>query len=65
MTVPKLPGVVTEGDTFEEALSMVKDAIKGYLKLLNSQGEAAPEPDEKSFATPVDVDWVGPVFAGA
>ena len=65
VTVPKLPGLVTEGDTYEEALSMVKDAIKGYLKLLNSQGEAAPEPDEKTFSTPVDISWSGPVFAGA
>lgn len=65
VTVPKLPGVVTEGDTFEEALSRVKDAIKGYLKVLNSAGEEIPEPDEKSFVTPVDVSLSGAIFAGA
>ena len=31
VTVPKLPGVVTEGDTFEEAMDNVKDVINGYL----------------------------------
>jgi len=34
VTVPKLPGVVTEGNTFEEAMDNVKDAINGYLTLL-------------------------------
>lgn len=33
VTVPKLPGLVTEGDTFEEAVVMAQDAIKGYVEL--------------------------------
>lgn len=36
VTVPKLPGLVTEGDSFEEAVAMVKDAIKGYVQVYNS-----------------------------
>ena len=32
VTVPKLPGVITEGDTFEEAKTNVEDALKGILK---------------------------------
>ncbi len=36
VTVPKLPGLVTEGDTLEEAIAMAKDAIKGYIELLLS-----------------------------
>ena len=31
VTVPKLPGLVTEGDTLKEAREMVKDAIRCYL----------------------------------
>ncbi len=34
VTVPKLPGVVTEGDTLKEAREMVKDAIRCYLGAL-------------------------------
>lgn len=34
VSVPALPGCVTEGDTFEEASLMIKDAIKGYLEVL-------------------------------
>ena len=31
VTVPKLPGVVTEGNTLHEARTMAKDAILCYL----------------------------------
>ena len=39
VTVPKLAGLVTEGDTFEEAMEMVKDAIRGYLEVLQENKE--------------------------
>ena len=55
VTVPKLPGLVTEGDTFEEAVSMVQDAIKGYIEVLQSSNESIPEPDTVSFTAPIDV----------
>jgi predicted RNase H-like HicB family nuclease len=31
VTVPSLPGLVTEGRTFEEAVKMAKDAVLCYL----------------------------------
>jgi len=34
VTVPALPGLVTEGDTLDEARVMAKDAIRGYLESL-------------------------------
>jgi len=34
VTVPKLPGLVTEGDNLREAREMAKDAIRGYLEAL-------------------------------
>ena len=42
VTVPALPGLVTEGDTLEEARAMAKDAIRGYLESLRKHGEAIP-----------------------
>lgn len=42
VTVPALPGLVTEGDTFEEAHTMVVDAIRGYLEALTKSGEDIP-----------------------
>lgn len=32
VTVPKLPGLVTQGDTLREAREMAKDAIQCYLE---------------------------------
>jgi len=31
---PELPGCVSQGDTVEEALDMIKDAIEGHLEIL-------------------------------
>jgi len=33
-SVPALPGCASQGDTFEEASEMIKDAISGYLAVL-------------------------------
>lgn len=57
VTVPKLPGLVTEGDSFEEAVLMAQDAIAGYLEVLEQDGEPIPEPDTSSFTAPIDVSF--------
>jgi antitoxin HicB len=45
VTFPALPGVVTEGDTLEQALTMAADAIRGYLETLAQDGLPAPAED--------------------
>ena len=40
--VPALPGLVTQGETMEEARAMAKDAIEGYLSVLKEDGEDIP-----------------------
>ncbi len=42
-TCPALPGLVTEGDTLDEARDMVRDAIRGYLESLAKDGPPAPQ----------------------
>lgn len=42
VTCPALPGLVTEGDTMEEARVMVKDAIRAYLESLHKDGLPVP-----------------------
>ena len=42
VTCPALPGLVTEGDTLEEARAMAADAIRGYLESLKKDGEPIP-----------------------
>jgi len=37
VSVPALPGCFTQGETFEEAFTMIKDAIDGYLSVAESE----------------------------
>jgi len=43
VTVPALPGCVTQGRTKEEALERAKEAIQGYLESLQKDGIAIPK----------------------
>jgi antitoxin HicB len=47
VTCPSLPGLVTEGDTLDEARAMAADAIRGYLETLAKDGQAFPAEDSK------------------
>src|SRR5438067_4900950 len=42
VTCPALPGLVTEGDTLEEARVMADDAIRAYLESLSKDSLPAP-----------------------
>ena len=47
VTFPALPGVVTEGDTLEEARAMAADAVRGYLEsLAKDSASCLPSPAE-------------------
>ena len=41
---PTLPGCISQGQTRNEALDNIKDAIAGYLASLEKHGEAVPLP---------------------
>lgn len=43
VTVPSLPGCISEGDTEEEALANIRDAINLYIEDLIADGEEVPE----------------------
>ncbi|MDO8616426.1 MAG: type II toxin-antitoxin system HicB family antitoxin [Dehalococcoidia bacterium] len=43
VTVPALPGCITEGATREEAIANAREAILLYLESLLADGEAIPE----------------------
>lgn len=40
--IPALPGCATQGDTFEEAFLMAKDAVEGYLASLRDLKQEIP-----------------------
>ncbi len=52
ITCPALPGLVTQGDTLDDAFAMAKDAIEGYLISLIKHGEPIPE---DKWAMPIRV----------
>jgi predicted RNase H-like HicB family nuclease len=48
-SVPVLPGCVSQGDTREEALQNVREAIELYIEDCIAAGDAVPEQDETEF----------------
>lgn len=53
--VPALPGCLSQGDTFEEAVKMIKDAISGYLTVLKEKGQEIPQESEEVVISKVEV----------
>ncbi|MDX2196193.1 MAG: type II toxin-antitoxin system HicB family antitoxin [Cytophagales bacterium] len=43
VTVPALPGCITEGDALNEAIAMAKEAIELYIEELQDRGEPIPD----------------------
>lgn len=52
--VPDLPGCIAAGDSREEALRLIREAIEFHVEGLIEQGEAVPEPH--SFSETVEID---------
>ena len=53
--VPSLPGCFSQGDTFEEANEMIKDAISGYIAVAKQEGIEIPQESGESVITKVAV----------
>ena len=43
VTVPSLPGCISYGETFEKAMVMIMDAMKGWLSVAQEEGIPVPE----------------------
>jgi predicted RNase H-like HicB family nuclease len=43
ISVPSLPGCISFGSTFEEAIEMIKDAMEGWLAVAREEGVPIPE----------------------
>lgn len=43
ITVPSLPGCISYGKTFEEAMEMIKDAMRSWLAVAKEEGVPIPE----------------------
>ena len=43
VTCPALPGLVTYGESMDEARSMAHDAMEGLIQIMLEKGETVPE----------------------
>ena len=43
VSIPEMPGCVTQAETFEEGLAMVQDALEGLLEVARQHGDPIPE----------------------
>jgi len=48
--VPALPGCVSQGETTDEAMDNIREAIMVYLESLRERGIALPEIEEREVA---------------
>ena len=51
ITVPALPGCISTGETIDEALEMIADAMEGWLAVAREQGYPIPQQFEVVVAT--------------
>ena len=51
VTVPMLPGVITEGDTLEEARAT--DAIRGHIRVLRKYRQPVPQERPTALRRPI------------
>ncbi len=51
--VPSLPGCISQGNTRQEALDNIKDAMKGYIESLRKHNEPIPPTIEEEL---VEID---------
>jgi predicted RNase H-like HicB family nuclease len=53
VSVPALPGCVSQGDTRAEALANIREAIEGYIEDCREAGDPVPSEVGKEF---VEID---------
>jgi predicted RNase H-like HicB family nuclease len=44
VSFPDVPGCISAGDTFEEAVANAAEALAGHFKLIEADGEPIPAP---------------------
>jgi antitoxin HicB len=55
VTIPSLPGCISEGDTFEEALKNIKEAASLYLETMKKNNRIVPKQESGIVIAPVQV----------
>jgi predicted RNase H-like HicB family nuclease len=54
---PDLPGLITAGDTYEEAFRMACEGLASHIEFLREEGEAIPNPRTLEQIEETWEDW--------
>ena len=55
VTIPALPGCISEGDTFEESLKNIKEAAVLYITVMQERSFNVPKGERGVVIAPVEV----------
>ena len=55
VTIPSLPGCISEGDTFEEALENIKEAASLYLEVMRRRKEDILKEEKGVIVAPIQI----------
>ena len=55
VTIPSLPGCISEGDTFEEAMANIREAAELYLEVLGKRTKKTGVPAQRVIVSSVRV----------
>lgn len=55
VTIPSLPGCISEGDTFEEALENIQGAASLYIEVMQKREGGVPKEEKGIVIAPVVV----------
>ena len=55
VTVPALPGCITQGETIEQCIERAWEAIAGYIESQNADGEPVHEETERPQMITINV----------
>ena len=55
VTVPALPGCITQGETIEQCVERAQEAIVGYSASLKAANEVVPEETKRPHMITIDV----------
>ena len=55
VTIPTLPGCISEGDTFEDALKNIQEAASLYIEVMQKRRAEVPREERGIVIAPVEV----------
>jgi len=55
VTIPSLPGCISEGDSFEEALQNIQEAASLYIEVIKDRKMEIPREEKGVVIAPVEI----------